>query len=150
MEIKESKQSEEEIEQKALIEFQTNQIQLWTDKAETYSKEKSKLEKLLNNTVLKFKKVSQKYFGSLVIPLKNIVELLSDYKNGRYTEIPKNTITASIIALLYFVVPTDIIPDWIISIGFLDDLAVVSHLLKQIQSDLDEYAKWKIENSNDE
>lgn len=140
------KQSEEDIELKSLSEFETNQIELWMQKADVYSREQNKLEALLKNAILKIKKVSQKYVEDLVVPIKNIIELLNDYKNGEYTKVPKNTITACIVAILYFVVPTDIIPDWIVSIGLLDDLAVVSHLIKQINSDLEEYNKWKMEN----
>jgi len=35
-------------------------------------------------------------------------------------------------ALAYFIMPVDLIPDWIVGIGFTDDLAVVMMVLRQL------------------
>lgn len=48
-----------------------------------------------------------------------------------------------IIGLLYFVMPVDIVPDWIISLGFLDDAAVLGFIINQVNQNLEEYKGWK-------
>ena len=48
--------------------------------------------------------------------------------------------------LIYFVSPIDIIPDSIPAIGYFDDAAVVAACWKLVESDIEEYEKWREEN----
>lgn len=57
--------------------------------------------------------------------------------------IPWKTAAAITAALLYFVNPFDLVPDFIPVIGYLDDAVVVGACLKFIQSDLRAYASSK-------
>ena len=41
-------------------------------------------------------------------------------------------------ALAYFIMPFDLIPDWIVGIGFTDDLAVVMMVLRQLSGAITE------------
>ena len=41
-------------------------------------------------------------------------------------------------ALAYFIMPFDVIPDWIVGIGFTDDLAVVLMVLRQLAGSITE------------
>ena len=50
--------------------------------------------------------------------------------------------------LIYFVSPIDIIPDSIPAIGYFDDAAVVAACWKLVESDIEEYEKWRVENIN--
>jgi uncharacterized membrane protein YkvA (DUF1232 family) len=45
--------------------------------------------------------------------------------------------------LLYFIIPTDFIPDMIPIIGLLDDIAVLTMISSSMQSELNEYLNWK-------
>lgn len=66
-----------------------------------------------------------------------------DYINGNYREIPKGSIIAIIGALIYFLSPIDLIPDFIPVIGYVDDIFVLGLVFNQVKSDLDEYEIWK-------
>ena len=46
-------------------------------------------------------------------------------------------------ALLYFISPIDLIPDFIPILGFTDDAAVLALCLKLCRDDVLEYWKWK-------
>lgn len=66
-----------------------------------------------------------------------------DYINGNYREIPKGSIIAIIGALIYFLSPIDLIPDFIPVIGYIDDIFVLGLVFSQVKSDLEEYEIWK-------
>ena len=69
--------------------------------------------------------------------------MVSDFANGSYREIPLETITAIVIAILYVVSPIDLIPDKIPVVGYVDDAAVVTFVLSQVHKDIDRYREWK-------
>lgn len=66
-----------------------------------------------------------------------------DYINGNYSVVPKGSIIAIIGALIYFLSPIDLIPDFIPVIGYIDDIFVLGLVFNQVRSDLEEYEKWK-------
>ena len=54
---------------------------------------------------------------------------------------PKTSIKVKVIlaaALAYFIMPIDVIPDWILGFGFTDDLAVIVMVLKQLSGSVTE------------
>lgn len=66
-----------------------------------------------------------------------------DYINGKYRKVPKGSIIAIIGALIYFLSPIDLIPDFIPVIGYIDDIFVLGLVFSQVKSDLEEYEIWK-------
>jgi len=81
--------------------------------------------------------------GKYVETIHWMVLLVIDYKKGVYRDIPYNSIAAIVFALLYFLSPIDIIPDYIPIIGYLDDIAVLELCLKFVNSDLENYIQFK-------
>lgn len=75
--------------------------------------------------------------------LRTMGSMATDYANGRYKEVPLNTIIAIVIAILYVVSPIDLIPDKTPGIGYVDDAAVVAFALSQVHEDVDRYREWK-------
>ncbi len=47
--------------------------------------------------------------------------------------------------LLYFILPADLIPDFIPVIGYLDDLAILTTIMNSLQKEISDYRIWKIE-----
>jgi len=72
-----------------------------------------------------------------------LFNLLRDYANGNYREVPFNVVAAIGGALLYVLSPIDLIPDFIPIIGYLDDAAVIAFCLNLIEKDLISYKIWK-------
>ncbi len=72
-----------------------------------------------------------------------LFNLLRDYANGNYREVPFNVVAAIGGALLYVLSPIDLIPDFIPIVGYLDDAAVIAFCLNLIEKDLISYKVWK-------
>lgn len=71
-----------------------------------------------------------------------LFDLVRDYASGRYREVPKRSVFAAAVALLYLLNPFDLIPDYIPGIGYLDDSAVLMIVVQSIRADLDDYRTW--------
>lgn len=69
--------------------------------------------------------------------------LAKDYSSGVYTDIPKSAIIAIMAGLLYFISPLDIIPDFILGLGFLDDAFILGMVYKKVAKELERYQEWK-------
>lgn len=76
-----------------------------------------------------------KHFGN--IPL--LCNMIRDYMNGSYREIPLATVLTALFAICYFVSPIDIIPDAIPLIGSLDDATIVGLVLEALNNDIHSY-----------
>jgi curved DNA-binding protein CbpA len=92
-----------------------------------------------------FSKKIKKASGALKDILEDVKELYSLFRDaisGRYKMHPVNL---GIIGggLLYFIIPTDFIPDFIPLIGFLDDIAVLTTIINSLQGELVKYRNWK-------
>ncbi|PVY76797.1 uncharacterized membrane protein YkvA (DUF1232 family) [Tamilnaduibacter salinus] len=75
--------------------------------------------------------------------IRLMFDMVRDYWQGHYREIPWKSIAAVAGALVYVLNPLDLIPDLIIGFGFIDDAGVVAACLKLVESDLHRYAAWR-------
>ncbi|NGP44435.1 DUF1232 domain-containing protein [Bacillaceae bacterium SIJ1] len=74
-------------------------------------------------------------------------ELLMAYVKKEYTAVPVKSMIALIAGLLYFAMPLDVIPDFILPIGFLDDATVLLFVARTFNKDLKKFEAWKQEQS---
>jgi uncharacterized membrane protein YkvA (DUF1232 family) len=81
--------------------------------------------------------------------IQGFTRLLRAYSRREYTVIPWGSIILATVALLYFVSPIDLIPD-ILPGGFIDDVALIAYIVKQIQTDLDAFLAWEARDLSDE
>jgi uncharacterized membrane protein YkvA (DUF1232 family) len=87
--------------------------------------------------------VKQKALRSLMDQGFVMIDFVRDYASGRYREIPYWAVSAAALSLLYVFSPIDLVPDFIIGAGFLDDAAVVAFALRLIEKELGRYQEWK-------
>jgi curved DNA-binding protein CbpA len=92
-----------------------------------------------------FSRKMRKASGALkdiVEDVKELYYLFRDALSGRYKMHPVNV---GIIGggLLYFIIPTDLIPDFIPLIGFIDDIAVLTTIINALQGELIQYRNWR-------
>jgi uncharacterized membrane protein YkvA (DUF1232 family) len=72
-----------------------------------------------------------------------LLELADDYSSGRYREVRWYSLAIAASAALYFVSPSDVIPDWVPVLGHLDDLLVMGIALRLVQKDLRAYTAFR-------
>lgn len=75
--------------------------------------------------------------------LKLIIPLIKDYCTGKYRKVPILSIVGIFFTIIYIINPLDLIPDYLIGIGQIDDAAVLALCLFLLEKDLSEYRKWK-------
>lgn len=75
--------------------------------------------------------------------IKLMISMITDYAKGNYKEVPWKIMAAITGAVVYFVSPIDVIPDFIPVVGYLDDALVIKLALDLASDDLAEYARWK-------
>ena len=110
--------------------------------AEEYASDKGRTKYLLDEAIRK----SQRYRGLLKKcwdDLTALIRLVRAYINGEYKDVSWETIVLSIAAIIYFINPIDLIPDFIPGIGFIDDAAVIAFTITSIHKDLDKFREWE-------
>ena len=70
-------------------------------------------------------------------------KLLFDMITDKEYTVDKKTYLMIAGALAYVVFPIDIIPDFILGVGFLDDAFVLGFVVKQLSGEIDKYKKFK-------
>jgi curved DNA-binding protein CbpA len=86
-----------------------------------------------------------KAYPALKAVLKNVgvlYALFKDAVNGKYKLHPSSVAMIGG-GLLYFILPADLIPDFIPVIGYLDDLAVLKTIMNSLNKEIEEYRIWK-------
>lgn len=112
------------------------------NKAQEYANDPQKAKKLLNDAIKKadnLKGPLEKIWDDLQL----MFGIVKDWITGEYKEVPIGSIIAIIAAVLYFVSPLDLIPDFIPVAGFIDDIFVIGLVINQVRADLYKYKEWK-------
>jgi uncharacterized membrane protein YkvA (DUF1232 family) len=106
-----------------------------------YLKNPKKLSRLLTAVIV----YARKNKNAVKTFLKDILllwEMLNAWFKGEYKDIPKKSIVLIITALIYFISPIDLIPDWLPG-GFIDDAALITWVLQSMSSDIQKFEAWK-------
>jgi len=94
-------------------------------------------------------KLNPMKFFMLFKQVKLAFEMLKDYKLKKYRNVPWKAIAMIVTALVYFLNPIDLIPDFMGVIGFTDDAIVLAFVFKSIRDELIKYCDWRGLNAED-
>jgi curved DNA-binding protein CbpA len=86
-----------------------------------------------------------KAYPALKKVLENVRELYGLFKDsvkGTYKLHPANVAMIGG-GLLYFILPADLIPDFIPLFGYFDDLAVLTTIMNSLKGEINQYRDWK-------
>ena len=114
-----------------------------SSRAVNYARDPKKLIKLIGDATQKADKLKsgplKEVWGSLMILLR----MLKAYAAGDYRNISWQSVTLIIATIAYFVIPTDLIPDFIPGGLLIDDAALLGVTLRSLQSDIESYLSWE-------
>jgi uncharacterized membrane protein YkvA (DUF1232 family) len=111
-------------------------------KAEELINHGERLNQLLQYAINKARKQKEK-IQEVTEELIALIELVKAYTKGEYRSVPWKVIVYAIAAIVYFVNPIDIIPDFVFGIGFLDDATVIAFVANAIREELKHFAESK-------
>ncbi|WP_421764465.1 YkvA family protein [Ekhidna sp.] len=77
--------------------------------------------------------------------LEILMRMFQAHLSREYRAFPISTIILIVFALVYFITPTDLIPDFIPAVGFTDDASVVFLIVKKLNRDIKKFHRWEEE-----
>lgn len=115
------------------------------NKAEAYVRDPDKAKQLLDDAVKKAREYENNRgpLDEVWSYLTALFRLLKAYISGKYRDIPWKSIVLAVVAIIYFVCPADLFPDWFPG-GLIDDAALIGFVVAQIKIDLDNFLAWEI------
>jgi len=77
--------------------------------------------------------------------LENVRQLYALFKDAVSGDYKMHAANVAMIGggLLYFILPADLIPDFIPLVGYLDDLAVLTTIMNSLKGEINQYRDWK-------
>ncbi|MFU2205099.1 YkvA family protein [Streptococcus pluranimalium] len=124
--------------QQALEELQSRY-----QKADALLRDDAKMEPFLEKLEKKLKWIPFVRQELKMIPI--LISMVRSYWKKDYTRVPRRTMLAIVSALIYFLSPIDVIPDWIPVLGQMDDALVVATCWKLANKDVEDYRQWQKE-----
>ncbi|MFU2222313.1 YkvA family protein [Streptococcus pluranimalium] len=124
--------------QQALEELQSRY-----QKADALLRDDAKMEPFLEKLEKKLKWIPFVRQELKMIPI--LISMVRSYWKKDYTRVPRRTMLAIVSALIYFLSPIDVIPDWIPVLGQFDDALVVATCWKLVNKDVEDYRQWQKE-----
>jgi uncharacterized membrane protein YkvA (DUF1232 family) len=115
-----------------------------TSRAAEYADDPDRLNNLLDKAAKKAN-ARQGPLAEIWETLLTCFRLLRAYAARKYTRIPWQSLIMLTASVVYFVMPMDFIPDFILSLGIVDDAAVLAWTFKKLKGDLDEFRRWESE-----
>ncbi len=112
-------------------------------KAEEMLENPDKVEKLLQRLEKKLEKLPILEDALTCIP--RMAMLLNSWLKKEYNNVPLGSLVAIVGAILYFVLPMDVIADYIPVLGLLDDAGVALIAMNLVDKDINEYMDWRLD-----
>jgi uncharacterized membrane protein YkvA (DUF1232 family) len=75
--------------------------------------------------------------------LTAFLRLIRAYAKGEFREVPWQKLVLIVASILYFLTPIDVIPDFVVGLGYLDDAAVIAWVVSAVRSVLDDFLRWE-------
>ena len=111
------------------------------EKAKAFLDDDEKMENLFQEFEKKLRLIPK--IGKRASDVAVLLSMLRAYIKKQYTDVSIATILAAVAGLIYVVNPMDVVPEYIIGFGIVDDAAVIGIILQAMHMDLNKYKKWQ-------
>jgi uncharacterized membrane protein YkvA (DUF1232 family) len=117
-------------------------------KAEKLTEDKNALQKLIDNA--SNKAVDYKYrLKEVWTEVQIFFRMLKAWKDGKH-KLELKTGLSIIAAIIYFVNPFDIVPDFIPALGLIDDITILTYVITRFEKEIERFSSWEKENEKTE
>ena len=82
-------------------------------------------------------------FDEVRTSLLTFARLIKAYADGSYRQVPWKSLLMIVASVIYFVMPFDLMPDFIITFGLLDDAALLTWTAKAFKKEIDDFVAWE-------
>lgn len=119
---------------------------IW-EKAKETASDSDKVKSTLSSAGKKLKKLAEhsSELKELKSKLEVLMRMIQAHLSGSYRSFTTASLILIVFGLLYFVIPTDVIPDFIPALGFTDDASVVFLISKKLNKDIKRFLVWEEE-----
>jgi len=101
-----------------------------------------KTEKLADNAENKLEGLTEKLVA-FTEQIALFISLIRDYCTGEYRQVPWRLVLSATAALIWFVNPFDLVPDFITGVGLIDDALVAGLVVGSFRTELETYRTWR-------
>lgn len=110
--------------------------------AEQFARDQEQTNYLIEEAIAKAER-HRKGLKKIWRDLQTLFRMVRACALGEYTKLPWQTLIFAVAAIVYFVNPFDLIPDFLPASGFLDDATIIAFVVRSVKNDLDEFLKWE-------
>ena len=111
-------------------------------------KHPSKLNQLVRESIQKTERLDSGRLAKFRDALYTTFRLVKAFSSGQYRQVSWYNLVLMVAALVYFVAPIDMIPDFIIGAGLLDDAMLLSWTLKQVAMEIERFTDWETQENS--
>lgn len=113
-------------------------------KAKVIKKNPLRLKRMIGAASLKFISAAstEGRLKTLKDDFNTLLSMLKAYMKGEYRAIKPQSILTIIAGMLYFLMPTDLIPDFVPVAGFIDDATVLAWVIASVRQETQLFADW--------
>ncbi len=111
--------------------------------AETLVQSPSRLQRLTSQALQKLARQGGDGLRQGQSQLQTAIAMINAWRAGDYDGVATKTIVSLAAAVLYFVVPVDVIPDFLLGWGFIDDIAVMGYVFNQLSEEIEAFRRWQ-------
>ena len=115
------------------------------EKAAKLVSENEKVAALIEEVKLKLKNLTldETARANFTSSIGQLMRMIKAHYSGVYKAFSTKTILLMVFGLLYFVTPTDLIPDFLPAIGLVDDITLIYYIIKSISQDIEAFDQWE-------
>ena len=105
-------------------------------KAKEVAKDKNRISAVVSNARLKLQRITKdsNEFQEFKSKLEILLRMAKSHISGDFKAFSWKTILLIVFALVYFVVPIDVIPDFIPMLGYSDDISIVYFIFQKLKT----------------
>ncbi|WP_209330967.1 YkvA family protein [Lunatimonas salinarum] len=117
---------------------------IYMARAQRIAASESKLKHLLHQVRVKISDLlDTPLVAGARAQLEIFVRMLTAHIKGEYKSLSGRSLGLLVLALFYFALPLDMVPDFIPFVGYVDDLSVLLGIYNSLKADIERFQLWE-------